>query len=454
MGNDAVAARIAAWIALAAGAAAFIALVLLVFKNFLTLLVVLLAFAIAGAAAWIVLSRTGLTRHFGTAVVILALLGAAAALVTRGAIDELVALVLAFIIFGVASRWAIRSQAIASRSLTNTKADTKDGGRSPRKAVLIMNPKSGGGKVDKFYLVAEAKRRGIEPVLLQPGDDLRVLAADAARTADVIGMAGGDGSQALVAQIAMERGLEYVCVPAGTRNHLALDLGLDRDDVVGALDAFYSPIGRTVDLGFVNGRIFVNNVSLGVYAEIVQSEAYRDAKLQTMEEMLPQMLGPRAEPFDLRYRGPNDEEHSSAQLILVSNNPYRLNSLAGMGSRPTMDTGLLGIMAVEIKNPQEMAALISLEALHQVTRFPGWREWTAKEFEVLSSRRVAAGIDGEAILLDSPLQFSIAAAALTVRLPPQSPGLSPAAIATELNRESAVRLWKIATGTVGSAKDV
>jgi diacylglycerol kinase family enzyme len=255
-----------------------------------------------------------------------------------------------------------------------------------------------------------------------------------------------------VAQIAMERGLEYVCVPAGTRNHLALDLGLDRDDVVGALDAFNSPVGRTVDLGFVNGRIFVNNVSLGVYAEIVQSEAYRDAKLQTMEQMLPQMLGPRAEPFDLRYRTANDEEHSSAQMILVSNNPYRLTSLAGMGSRPRMDTGRLGIVAVEIKNSREMAELISLEALRQVTRFSGWREWTADTFEVQSSRRVAAGIDGEAILLDPPLEFSIAPAALTVRLPPKSPGLSPAAVASELNRESAVRLWKIATGTVESAK--
>ena len=288
-----------------------------------------------------------------------------------------------------------------------------------------MNPKSGGGKVDRFNLVEEAKKRGIESVLLQPGDDLRKLAADAARMAGVIGMAGGDGSQALVAQIAMEHDLEYVCVPAGTRNHLALDLGLDRDDVVGALDAFSSSTRRTVDLGFVNERIFVNNVSLGVYAEIVQSEAYRDAKLKTMEEMLPQLLGPRAEPFDLRYRGPNDEEHSSSQMVLVSNNPYRLSSLAGAGSRPRMDTGLLGIVAVEIENAKDMAQLMSLEPLGQVTRFGDWREWTATEFEVLSNRKVAAGIDGEAIVLEPPLRFTIAPAALSIRLPPAVPGAIP-----------------------------
>ena len=61
-------------------------------------------------------------------------------------------------------------------------------------------------------------------------------------------MAGGDGSQALVAQVAMEHDVAYVCIPAGTRNHLALDLGLDRDDVVGALDAFRAGTERPIDL--------------------------------------------------------------------------------------------------------------------------------------------------------------------------------------------------------------
>ena len=102
----------------------------------------------------------------------------------------------------------------------------------------------------------------------------------------------------------MEHDLPYVCVPAGTRNHLALDLGLDRDDVVGALDAFSSGGERPIDLAFVNERVFVNNVSLGIYAEIVQSDAYRDAKLATVESMLPELLGPRAKPFDLRFRRP------------------------------------------------------------------------------------------------------------------------------------------------------
>ena len=157
-----------------------------------------------------------------------------------------------------------------------------------RHGVLIMNLKSGGGKAEKFHLVDECRARGIEPVVLQRGDDLLQLARDAIdRGADVVGMAGGDGSQALVASIAAERGVPMVVIPAGTRNHFALDIGLDRDDVVGALDAYGEARERTIDLADVNGRIFVNNVSLGLYATIVQSPEYRDAKRETTLAALP-----------------------------------------------------------------------------------------------------------------------------------------------------------------------
>ena len=156
-----------------------------------------------------------------------------------------------------------------------------------------MNPKSGGGKATRFELADAARRRGIEPVVLEPGDDLLQLAEDAVdRGADVIGMAGGDGSQGLVARSRCAATSPFVCIPAGTRNHFALDLGLDRDDVVGALDAFGDAVERRIDLAEVGGRVFVNNVSLGVYAKIVQSPEYRDAKRETTAKLLPELLGP------------------------------------------------------------------------------------------------------------------------------------------------------------------
>ena len=179
------------------------------------------------------------------------------------------------------------------------------GASAPRRPVLFFNPKSGGGKAERFALADEARARGIEPIELGPPWDLEGLVRDAvADGADGLAMAGGDGSQAIVAAIAAELDLPYACVPAGTRNHFALDLGVDRDDVVGALDAFVDGGERRVDLAEVNGRVFVNNVSLGLYAEAVQRDGYRDAKLRTLLDTVPDVLGPDGGDLDLRWSGP------------------------------------------------------------------------------------------------------------------------------------------------------
>ena len=233
----------------------------------------------------------------------------------------LVALLLLLAVFGLAARYALGR---TGKTVVSGVAGAVVPVGAAGSAVLIINLKSGGGKAERFDLAAQARRRGIEPVVLQPGDDLLELAESAiARGAQVIGMAGGDGSQALVATVAARRDVAHVCIPAGTRNHFALDLGLDRDDVVGALDAFTDGVERRIDLARVNDRVFVNNASLGVYAKVVQSDAYRDAKLETWTGMLPDLLGPDAEPIDLEFTAPDGSRCDDAPLVLVSNNPYR-----------------------------------------------------------------------------------------------------------------------------------
>ena len=152
----------------------------------------------------------------------------------------------------------------------------------PKRPVLICNLRSGGGKVERFGLTAMAAELGVEVVVLEPGLDLAELARDAiARGADCLGMAGGDGSQALVASIAVEHDIPFVCISAGTRNHFALDLGLDRDDPRTGMVALRDGVERRVDYATVGDRLFVNNVSLGVYATVVQEESYREAKAET-----------------------------------------------------------------------------------------------------------------------------------------------------------------------------
>lgn len=318
---------------------------------------------------------------------------------------------------------------------------------APRHPVLIMNLKSGGGKAERYRLVEECAARGIEPVVLQPGDDLQQLAEGAiARGADVIGMAGGDGSQALVATVAAEHGVPHVCIPAGTRNHFALDLGIDRDDVVGALDAFFDGVERRVDLARVNGRVFVNNASMGIYAKIVQSDAYRDAKLKTAADMLPDLLGPDAEPFDLRFTGPAGSEYLTAHLLMVSNDPYELVHIGGRGTRRRMDLGTLGVVAARINGPGEAVTFVALEAAGRIRSFPGWMEWDTPTLRVDSGGPIEIGIDGEAMLLEPPLVFESQPGALRVRIPAHAPGVAPAAAAVQLTRSTIGALLLTAAG--------
>jgi diacylglycerol kinase family enzyme len=312
---------------------------------------------------------------------------------------------------------------------------------------LLINPKSGGGKAERFDLAREARKRGIGAVVLERGDDLLELAEQALSDgADVIGMAGGDGSQALVATVAMRHDVPHVCIPAGTRNHFALDLGLDRDDVLGALDAFTDGVEQRIDLARVNERVFVNNASLGVYAQVVQSEAYRDAKLETWAQMLPELLGPGAPPIDLVFDGPDATELRDAPLVLVSNNPYQLTHLAGAGTRARLDTGRLGIVAARITGASDIAELVMFETVGQAHRFPGLVEWSEPQFEVRSSSPVAVGLDGEALMLEPPLEFVSLPGALRVRLPQHATYASPAATAASLTRDDLSDLARIAAG--------
>ena len=390
------------------------------------ILVVTLGLLICVTGCWYAVSRRGLIRLISLLVVLAALGGTIAGLVFAG-INWLLLLLIAVLagLSVVAARHALRrtDQALRADSARLSPAGP------PEHPVLIMNPKSGGGKAERFQLATECRKRGIEPVLLRPGDDLRELAEDAVRRgADVLGMAGGDGSQALVASVAARAGLAYVCVPAGTRNHFALDLGLDRADVVGALDAYADGLERYIDLAEVNGRTFVNNASLGLYAQVVQAPEYRDAKLRTAAAMLPDLLGPQAQPLDLCFSGPDGAERRTAHLVLISNNPYQLVPAGGgLGTRERIDRGVLGVVTVTVTDAAQASRFVALEAAGQPRRFSGWAEWTVPRFEIRSDTPVPVGVDGEALILDPPLVFTARPAALRVRLPRRTLRRSPAA---------------------------
>ena len=394
--------RLAAVAALVCGLVVLLVSVDLAFGEFPDGLVQPLLLVVAAAAVWWGILRRGARRALGLGLGSLAF---AAVLVIAVADDRLFDAV-----FGLG---AIALGITASRRAFATRRDLP-AAQAPARPVLLMNPKSGGGKAERFSLDDEARARGIEPVVLDRGDDLNALVSAAVeRGADALAMAGGDGSQAIVAARAAELGLPYACIPAGTRNHLALDLGVDRNDVVGALDAFVDGGEIVVDLAEVNGRVFVNNVSLGVYAEAVQQEAYRDAKVRTLLDTVPDALGPEGHAQALSWVDASTGETATSPAMLVSNGRYRLGHAVGSGTRPTLQAGELGV------------AVFATERSHR-PHLP-WREWGTPEFEVQADGPVYAGIDGEAAQLDPPLRFRSLPGALRVRVARQHPGASPSA---------------------------
>jgi diacylglycerol kinase family enzyme len=313
---------------------------------------------------------------------------------------------------------------------------------APQHPFFVMNPRSGGGKVGRFRLRERAEELGAEVALLdRPGTDVQQLARDAlTRGADLIGVAGGDGTQALVAQVAAEHDVPFLVISAGTRNHFALDLGLDRRDPARCLDALRDGVEARIDLGEINGRTFVNNASFGAYAEIVENPGYRDDKRGTTLDALPDLLN--------RRRGAhlvaevNGAPVDAPQALLVSNNPYEASDLAGMGRRSRLDRGVLGVIAVRVDSARQAVGL--LNGAHR----QGLRLAEAPEVVVTADvPEVPVGIDGETVRLTTPVRCTIRPRALRVRLPRERPGVRP-----PRGRLDWAALWGLAVGrpaTVG-----
>ncbi len=306
------------------------------------------------------------------------------------------------------------SAAAASSSTTRLARFGWQPAAPPRRPVLFVNPRSGGGKAARASLTEQARKRGIEAVVLGPNQDLAAFAGEAvAGGADALGMAGGDGSLAVVAAVAVAHRLPFVCVPAGTRNHFALDLGVERHDLVGALDAFgEGAVERSIDVAEVNDRVFLNNVSLGIYGDAVQREDYRDAKMRILLETAFEVLGPSRTARELRLVDDLGHEHREPAVVLVSNNPYALDRPLAQGTRPRLDGGELGVVVLERPRPRPSA------------RHPG-RAWRTTHLSVFAASPIDAGVDGEAVELRAPVELVIRPRALRVRISSAHSGVSP-----------------------------
>ena len=396
-----------------AGLAIVLLLVFAGLKSLAMLAVAVAAAAVSLAAAYVFLSRRGVARWLSFGIFVLAPIVVIVIYASRD---------LLWIALLSAGLWLLASMT-ARAALAGEQPDWRMPeypARPPaRHPYLIMNPKSGGGKVEKFDLKRKAEALGAEVFLFGgsgPVDVAEVARQAVAEGADLLGVAGGDGTQALVAGIAAEHGLPFLVISAGTRNHFALDLGLDREDPAACLDALRDGVELRVDLGVINGQTFVNNASFGAYAEIVETPAYRDDKRNTTLNTLPDLLqGHRG--ARLRVRG-DGVRIDAPQALLVSNNPYGTGDIAGLGRRARLDGGILGVVSVAVSNAAQAAGLI------RGRQATGLTVLTTKRIEITADvPQIPVGVDGESIMMSTPVTCTVSPGALRVWVPRDRPGV-------------------------------
>jgi diacylglycerol kinase family enzyme len=397
----------------AAAAAVLVPLAAIGFRASVALVLVGMAgLGLTAAGVWWALTNKGLVRWLAISQAVLALLVVLVLHTSRGLLWVVLVALGLLAVAVAAGRAALRGDPTPEKMPEHDVPP-------PKRPYLIMNPRSGGGKVTKFGLKDKAEALGATVALLEgPGTvDVAELARQAvADGADLLGVAGGDGTQALVAGIAAEHDLPLLVISAGTRNHFALDLGLDREDPSRCLDALTDGVELQIDLGVIGDRPFVNNASFGAYAAIVQSPAYRDDKRRTTTEMLPDLLvghsGSRlvARAGNVTIEGP--------QAVLVSNNVYGTDDIAGLGRRARLDRGTLGMLAVTVNSAVQAAGLLRGQSSRGLTRLAGRVVVVDAD-----AAQIPVGVDGEALVLDTPVRCVVQPAALRVRVPRDRPGV-------------------------------
>ncbi|MEU8240244.1 diacylglycerol kinase family protein [Actinoplanes missouriensis] len=398
---------------LAAAAAVLLVLAVAgVRASLFLILVAVIGTVVALAAAWWFLTHRGVLRWLAGVIVVLAPL-VVAVLFARA---NLIWVVVVFGLLWTAAVTAGRRALALPLPGDGEPAPAET--PAPLRPYLIMNPRSGGGKVERHRLAERARELGAQVFLLDgPAVDVAEVARQAVRDgADLLGVAGGDGTQALVAGIAAEHGVPFLVISAGTRNHFALDLGLDREDPAACLDALTDGVELRIDLGLIGDRTFVNNASFGAYASIVQSPAYRDDKIGTTLDLLPRALAGAGDRLRLTVDGATV---TGPQAVLVSNNPYAADDIAGLGRRYRLDGGVLGVLAVTVRNAADAAGLISGRGRARSLTVRN----TGEVVIDADGPAVPVGIDGESVVLPTPVRCEIRPGALRVRVPRNRPGV-------------------------------
>ena len=422
-----------------------ILIVRFVLHNFLFSLILALTIQVILYGVWLLFSGTGKRLFLGTVTIAVGLVAITFELLFF--IKNISSATTLFIVIALIASYILllnnlREKYWADKRLAGTRSQNPIHFKQP---YLIMNPKSGNGRALKAHIDTLARERGIEVYVTKKGDNIEELSRKAAKNgADVLGVSGGDGTIGAVAKVAIEQNLPMVVLPGGTRCHFARDLGLDPERIVDSLEGF-NGVERKIDAAKINDRIFLNNASFGVYADIVDHDEYRENKVATTRKVLQELTNDKKKSYDLRFKDNNGKPHKKAVQLFLGLNPYEVLNLLELGHREKLDTGKLQITALSKLDDNTIRGLTGVFTFKRSLKSsPNITQWTGKELTIQSgSKKLTAGVDGERESYKTPVKVEIMPKALTLMVPAE--GSRPRQ-KSPFSGKVLGRLWSSASG--------
>jgi diacylglycerol kinase family enzyme len=298
------------------------------------------------------------------------------------------------------------------------------------KIIVVVNEGGGTAQDTGESLAAAFDKAGLDVEIVVSDSDRLKDAIEAAvqQRPDVLVAGGGDGTISLAAELAVAHDLVLGVLPLGTLNHLARDAGIPA-----ALEEAVAVIAagnvRRIDVGEVNGHLFVNNSAVGLYPHMVRDREAQQRRLGRSKRVAMMIASIRA----LRHFGrkrltivaQGDRQPIETPLLFVGNNDYDI-SLFSLGRRAALDRGELCVYALLARSRRELIgmALRGLIGLLQQKDFI--RLTGVREAEIRSRRpSLSVSMDGETVLLETPLCYRIRPGALQLLAPPNVEAAEP-----------------------------
>jgi len=253
------------------------------------------------------------------------------------------------------------------------------------------------------------------------------------RGASMVVAGGGDGTINAVASVLVDTGIAFGVLPLGTLNHFAKDLNIPLD-LDAAIANLADGVAARVDVGEVNGRVFLNNSSLGLYPDIVRDREQQQRRLgrgKWPAFIWAVLAALRRYPFLQVGLALNGERHArSTPFVFIGNNEYRMQGL-NIGERVRLDGGALSLYVAQRPGRLGLVRLAFHALLGRLAQLKDFDVLTAAKLDVETRhKRLRVATDGEVTIMATPLRYRIRPAALTVLVP--GPPHFPAAADGEL----------------------